>query len=164
MRQFVYHDRHEEQQSGEDRRRPDHAIRPGVIRVMKDAAERQGDEHRDDQPAIVEADRDAEDPAEGELGLHQPFFTPSISVGPAYIRRIGGLDYFGNGMPGPLAPSPSDPAWPSRGRRPSFSLPRFLLCSERDGGAVSGLMAISAPGFFAGGTMARVSRVGPGST
>src|SRR5438093_11120053 len=89
MRQFVYHDRHEEQQSGEDRRRPDHAIRPGVIRVMKDAAERQGDEHRDDQPAIMQADRDAEDPAEGELGLHQPFFTPSISVGPAYISRIG---------------------------------------------------------------------------
>ena len=36
MRQFVDHDRHEEQEGGKDRRRPDHASRPGVIGVMKD--------------------------------------------------------------------------------------------------------------------------------
>lgn len=65
------HDSDEEQHGSHYRDYPSQAVTPTRIIFLKMSDEREGDQHRDDEPTVVQPNFDAEDTTQLNLRLHR---------------------------------------------------------------------------------------------
>src|SRR5258707_1755022 len=70
MRQFVHHNRREEENRGEHRYRPDRVRAPLGVSRLKLARQRECDQHRDQQPTVMQADLNTGNAEELDLCFH----------------------------------------------------------------------------------------------